>query len=968
MNSVIYHSNYKPLTTYAGGYVSSTDYYAYYYTYLTGSTTINGRTAGLYYGPGDDYNGVRYSGNYLNWIFWSATEAERNSLPQQTRIQAARQVMTFLVNNITGVRFGLMKLNYDHGGNIVAPCGSNLTTLSNAINGILATTWTPLSETMVEAWLYFSGGSSYYNSGTYTTPIQYWCQRNFVILVTDGEPTYDYTFPSWVLPGIAGHYDTTPKSGNNGYPYYLDGVAWYLNNHDARSNLSGMQNVSTYTIGFNIDHPYLQATAAKGGGQYFTASNTEQLSDVFQTVLGDIIQRSFSFTSPTVPAIRAIADNVLYLTSFEPSTKPVWKGDVTAFRLQEDGTLAVDADLNPDRNFVIWDASDQLRTISSDSRKIYTVIGGPATEEFKTTNSNLTRDVLAVSTDADRNNLISHIRGKDTYDMDPKDGNTTNDRLSKLGDIFHSDPVIVGSPNPNFEDDGFTDFYLAKKDREKVIIAGANDGMLHAFNATTGNEEWAFIPNSLLKTLKTMVTTHTYYVDSSPKVADVWIDYNGDNTKTTNEWRTVLVNGLRKGGSDVVLGSDGFSYICIKDHTAVAGNRPITGASWATYWAQQGTRGGTSWVTGTGYFAKWRYFALDITDTLNPQYLWEFPNSNDAATLAKVGQSWSEPAIGRVKVGGSEKWVAFIGGGFDPQETRTTPASIGKAFFVIDIRTGGIIKEFSGLTGMNYSFAAPPKAVDANSDGFVDKVYIGDLGGQMWVFDISNSDPNAWGGKILFQAPISSSEKHSIYYQPAVALDRSGKPWVYFGTGDREKPKDFTNQNERFYAVKDDGSGTYPRTETNNTLSNVTSSNTFNQVQEPLKGWFITLSKSGNSLEKVLAKPAVFNQLVYFTTYTYIESADPCSIGATAKAYVVEYLSGGGALTVDALSDLSGPASDRSKIIGSNAGIPSPPVISVDMKGKATVTIMTTTGQVISQEAFSPLSSKTPLYWREVIP
>ena len=136
----------------------------------------------------------------------------------------------------------------------------------------------------------------------------------------------------------------------------------------------------------------------------------------------------------------------------------------------------------------------------------------------------------------------------------------------------------------------------------------------------------------------------------------------------------------------MVLGTNGINYTCIKDHTAAAENRPITGASWATYWAQQGTGGGT-WVAGTGYSAKtWRYFALDITDTLIPKYLWEFPNPSDGATLAKVGQSWSEPAIGRVKVeiGGDlyERWVAFIGGGFD--NTNNT----GKAFFVIDIKDG----------------------------------------------------------------------------------------------------------------------------------------------------------------------------------------------------------------------------------------------------------------------------------------
>ena len=418
----------------------------------------------------------------------------------------------------------------------------------------------------------------------------------------------------------------------------------------------------------------------------------------------------------------------------------------------------------------------------------------------------------------------------------------------------------------------------------------------------------------------------------------------------------------------MVLGTDGLNYTCIKDHTAAAENRPITGASWATYWAQQGTGGGT-WVAGTGYSAKrWRYFALNITDTLTPQYLWEFPKSTDSTTLAKVGQSWSEPVIGRVKIEvGSElyeRWVAFIGGGFDYTN------STGKAFFVIDIKTGEIIKEFSGMTGMNYSFAASPTAVDTNSDGFIDKVYIGDLGGQMWVFDVSfngttKKSNSQWTGQRLFAFLVTDTVnygKHRIYYPPTVAFDRNMIPWVYFGTGDREFPNDLSNPNERFYAVKDSGAGNYPRVEDTDLLD-VTSLNTFTPTSKD--GWYIKLTKNSQTLEKVLAKPVVFNRLVYFTTYSNLPPVDPCSMSGQSNLYIVEYLSGGGALEVDSMTDLEGsPSAQRSKNIG--AGAPSAPVISVDVKGQASVTIGTTGDQVLSTKIFSPSSSKQILYWREI--
>jgi type IV pilus assembly protein PilY1 len=368
------------------------------------------------------------------------------------------------------------------------------------------------------------------------------------------------------------------------------------------------------------------------------------------------------------------------------------------------------------------------------------------------------------------------------------------------------------------------------------------------------------------------------------------------------------------------------------------------------------------------------YFALNITDTLNPQYLWEFPRSTDATTLAKVGQSWSEPAIGRVKVEVEgdlyERWVAFIGGGFD--YTNNT----GKAFFVVDIKSGDTIKEFSGIEGMNYSFAAPPTAVDTNSDGYIDKVFIGDLGGQMWVFDVSfdgvNKKSNSqWSGKRLFTAPSSDTEKHRIYYQPAVAFDLYGSPWIYFGTGDREHPNDLSNPAERFYAVKDNGEGNYPRVEDTHLLD-VTSLalEKFSLAgfdSTASFGWYVKLAKDGQKSEKVLAKPVVFNRLVYFSTYTYSVPTDPCTVAGEAKLYIAEYLSGGGALNVDDLVDLQGtPSEQRSKLIGS--GAPSAPVITVDVKGQASVTVGTTSSQVLSTPIFSPSRSKEVLYWREVIP
>jgi type IV pilus assembly protein PilY1 len=656
-------------------------------------------------------------------------------------------------------------------------------------------------------------------------------------------------------------------------------------------------------------------------GYAFLAEDASQLSKAIKTIISYIKQQSFTFTAPTIPSVRLIDKDVVYLSSFVPNNTPFWKGNLKAYSLNEEGTLPVDGNGKPLSSYNIWKpntdegAGEILKGKDSDSRNILVYVRGSINKFLKT---NLTDNDLNLGSDTTNCNsecqkLVSYVRGTDTYDI-----KVGEDRNWKLGDMFHSNPVVVGEPSRFFENEGFSGpggFYEKNKNRTKVIIAGANDGMLHAFNTERGNEEWALIPNSLLKTLNSMKTNHTYYVDATPKVADVWFDLNRDNKKTADEWKTVLICGLRKGGN--------------------------------------------------------QYFALDITNTLDPHYLWEFPKSTDLANLAKVGQSWSEPAIGKVKIEQGtelvEKWVAFIGGGYDPyDEKKGTETLTGNVFFVVDIMTGEIIKEFSNLFLMRHSFPASPATLDTNADGYVDKVYIGDLAGQMWVFDVSfdevsKKSDSQWKGQRLFKAPLEPFEKHNVFYQAAVAFDRQKNPWVYFGTGNRESPTDTTNPQERFYAVMDDGKGDYPRLENN--LKDVTDLNTFS-LDQTKKGWYIRLEKASKRLEKVLGKPTVFNKLLYFTTYFYNDKGDPCSVAGDPKLYVVEYLSGGGALVLD--DYLKGKPSERSRIIGE--GVPSSPVITANMKGKDSVVIGTTTGQVYSTKVFSPTTAKEILYWREVIP
>jgi len=790
------------------------------------------------------------------------------------------------------------------------------------------------------------------------------CRKKFVLLITDGEDTLacggsgnvnqpeDYkrrreTVAKAKALADAG-YNVFVVGFGRGMPHYLKyTLNWAAkfggtdnpldpNSGDSQgynpSLVTSCQNSTELSHDFGEGNHYYADSNDPGeaplSGYAFLAEDASQLGKALTAILKYIQEKSYSFTAPTIPLVRIVDKDVGYISSFIPDETPFWRGNLKAYTLNSDGTFPVDADGNPLNANLIWDAVEELKKTSASSRKIYTYLNNTMTE-FKSIN--IANSDLGVSTDAERTNLINHIRGIDAFDTNGN-GNFTEERSWKLGDIFHSNAVIVGSPNVYFQDTGFSGsggFYETNKDRTKIILVGTNDGMLHAFNAGTGVEEWAFIPPSVLTNLQLMSSTHTYYVDATPKVSDAWI-YSGatDTIKSGDEWRTILICGLRKGGK--------------------------------------------------------QYFALDITDTLNPIFLWEFPRSNDAAMLAKVGQSWSDPAIGRVKVEYMgelyERWVAFIGGGLDPNETKTVKASIGKAFFVIDIKTGNIIWEYSSdvsvtypLTDqrrfMTFSFPAAPTTVDLNGDGYVDRVYIGDLGGQMWGFNVpfnavNKTSNSLWNAYRLTQPPASNAEKHPVFYQPAIAFDDYRNPWVYYGTGDRENPLDTTNPPEFFYAVKDDGLGVYPRRE-NQELQEISSVNTF--TPDPTKkGWYMVLEHSAQLVEKVLARPVVFDNIVYFTTYAYKGNASGCSIDGDGRLYVLYYQTGGGALDVDELTDLKGtPSSQRYKNIGQ--GVPSNPVISVNNKGKASIIIGTTNNQIFSQQAFSSSKGKSLLYWREVI-
>jgi type IV pilus assembly protein PilY1 len=415
--------------------------------------------------------------------------------------------------------------------------------------------------------------------------------------------------------------------------------------------------------------------------------------------------------------------------------------------------------------------------------------------------------------------LMKFIDGQDVLRQNTDGGSA---RPNILGDIFHSSPILVTPPAPSFlcdtgiisqcvrtlyaEDTSgqFTpnskssyNTYLSNNaTRPELILVGADDGMLHAFQAGTaltdggyddgtGVEVWSFIPPDMLPKLQryALSQSHNVLVDGTPWVRDIWKDGSGgtsaDQKKQVDEFHTVAIIGEREGGR--------------------------------------------------------RYTAIDVTDTANPpKFLWTWPPPGSRFDMAE-GESWNDttpnpPPIGPVlvmdssgpisiTVGGgaaikaSERWIVAISGGYDPNLVR------GRAVYILDAWDGTLLYKFSRYDDSGTcsgkaecllgSVAAPVSMVDSNFDNFFDMAVVGDTDGQLWTIDMlcpggitgSNcgtaaspgiSFTNWFGGLTFQQFKAGTVMQRAPFFTMAGARtfeDSKGGVRAYLGSGDRDQIK-----------------------------------------------------------------------------------------------------------------------------------------------------------------------------------
>jgi len=832
-----------------------------------------------------------------------------NTCAAQSKIAVAKSVMTSVVNDpLNDVRFGLEVFNppgIDYGlanyasstwvtgwqannGVYQFPIQDMTTTsrasLASVINGLSAGGATPSAHRLIDAWKYFNGQAT--ATGFSTSPVQQVCQRNFVLMVTDGIPEIeaDYNTSSQSacrftrLQSFVGNPGDVNRDGKEdpSSPNWIaaTGEAFncgsdYLD--DAMQKVRGLyplgnalnQPLALFAVSFGLD--YCQVPAAGdaspgggsllwraseryGGGKCLSATQPDELDAALRAALNMIKAEAQSFVAPVVPVSptsRTESGDRVYLTLFSPRDgQQAWAGNIKKYGLDHDhGTIcnassaasctstagaatAADGSLL-DGAESFWDGASTpsgktvtngglggLLVSRTTARSIYTYAGTAtgnlgglaltaAAQAFSKSNAAITPAMLGLTgtdaTTARRDELVDYVQGLDSFDED-KDGNVTEKRSWILGDVIHSAPLVVNYGTG-----------------DSLIVAGANDGMLHAFDDATGAELWAFVPPDLLPKLNLLrpgqSASHAFFVDGAAKL------------RVMADGRKVMVFGLGRGGR--------------------------------------------------------AYYGLDVTTKAAPKLLWRVNSSTTG--FGELGYTTSTPTLAKFANGGAPIEVAVFGGGTDfyfdgPTVVTANPAGIGRAVFAVNLLTGARAA-FAQPAGMYFPLAGDAMVFDVNGDGVFDRGYVGDLGGNLWRIG------DDFSATRLFVAPAG----HRIFYAPDAVVN-SGSVIVYFGTGDRNNPLS-TGVTDRFYAVRDEGVNDL--TETN--LVNVTS-----EVVQPAssaalaltrriqaaKGWFLTLSGTG---EKVLAPPTVFFNLA-FSTFT--PSNAPCEGGSTARLYMLDPLTG----------------------------------------------------------------------------
>jgi len=845
--------------------------------------------------------------NFANWFQY-----------YRTRSLTMRAGVGRVIYNANAVRMGLDVYNGGHqvdAATMSVP--ANKRTLLNTFYNINFSGSTPARTALQRVGELFAG-----NTGN-PSPIESAanggeCQQNFNIMLSDGfwngsDPgvgNTDYDGSGVIDNGFDGDANESVDDGNYGdsYSETLADVAMHYYETDLSALSDNVptqpgideathQHLVTYTISFGLNgtlDPTTQDPTDAGfawpdptssddakiddmwhasynaRGSYLFAQNADELRTTLGDSIVNISQRAGLSAAVAANSTMLNTNTVIYLAQFNSAG---WQGTLQSFQIIDlnTGELAATPTWDAGPLLTARDIVAKKRTIITYDKSVTVADGVPfqwtnlstSMQADLTTNPAGGSDTAAVG--AAR---LDFIRGDRSNEGG---GYLFRERSSIFGDIVNSGPVFVGAPDLTWPDyapfpTGNNAYSVFKNGaaatRPEILYFGANDGMLHGIDDKTGQEVFAYVPGGVysqsasrgLHYLTDPNYLHQYYVDLTPSLSDVFVPGGGG---LGGNWTTVLIGGLRSGG-----------------------------------------RG---------------YFALDVT---NPStfseakaadtVLWEFTSDDDA----DLGYTFSQPFIGLANDG---NWVAIFGNGYN--DTGSGEAQL----FIVDIAKGidgtwdaGDYRKIT--TGVGTPLArnglATPALADLDGNGTIDRVYAGDLQGNMWAFDLSSANPTNWTSAYKSGAtptPLFTTQSgEPITAKPMMASHPtqpdSGSPsnapniMVYFGSGqylvDADKS---TTSTQSFYGVWDKGDEQLISTDLIEQTFDTNFSGrvlTRNPVDYSLDhGWYFDLDISG---ERSVTSPIVWDDTVFFNTF--IPQSDPCGSGGFGYKFAVDMVTGGSPL------------------------------------------------------------------------
>jgi hypothetical protein len=756
------------------------------------------------------------------------------------------------------------------------------------------------------------------------------CREWFVVLISDGDESCPDGNPKYACdPGQAASKFAAP-------------------------GIDGIDPVKVYTIGFSesVDAaPALKCIAVDTKGQFIPATNASELEDALYDVFNSLVGNMRSFipfkvspppSSQGGPAL--VQDFLAVAPFFTPrQDQSIWDSNLFAFRLNtaSPGLPATD-ECEIDFSQILWDANSVLdaqlddHTVANAVRYVYMgsdASGSWARHDLATipTDAALRTefkgllDRVIVPTDVEAQEVVNFVRyiwmdNDAGATPDPRPWNrdragyesSSVEAWSALGDMYHSQPVIVNPPNTSmyFFDYGFGDpavpgahdypgFMTEQSKRRRIALVGANDGMLHAFDAGfwdrdragsgetydeqhdlgTGTELFAWVPQAVMGNLWGMTygTEQQYMVDGWTATGDVYVDLTPTDGTDDPEWRTIAISTMRRGGRGMV-GLD----ITQPDPT---GSSP-------------------DYEPAVSDFPGCR---IDVAGCNGeyPRLMWEFGDETDVDLNGEpdLGWTWSKPAIARIAVYNSStpsepdsQFVAFFGGGWDQTGTDKT----GNFFYGVDIETGNVVYKENIFASMPGS----PTALDSDIDGFHDRIYFGDSDGGVWRLEFGAPNDSAQTGADvgtmtrIFDFRLDFPDRQRFYYRPVMVpalFTGSSYTWgIAMGTGDRPNLNREDGEIDHFYFLLDDGQSTF-KTATDLVAINYDEQNVQPEagVCEPSTlnpadgsfGWYVSLRPN----EKVMFDATVVNGHVLFPTF------DPSDVLAAHNVPDQCGTSGGGA-------------------------------------------------------------------------